>query len=66
MLFPLKRTPAIYAFNVALYKRPTQVITLIVATVVLSQHGYFKDSSFINYLDYLQYWKEQKYAKFLR
>ncbi|KAK3104981.1 hypothetical protein FSP39_014632 [Pinctada imbricata] len=33
---------------------------------VLAQRGYFKDPTFINYLKYLQYWKEPKYAKFLK
>ncbi|KAK9746710.1 SOH1 [Popillia japonica] len=29
----------------------------------LAQRGYFKDSTFINYLKYLLYWKEPEYAK---
>nr|CAH7728733.1 unnamed protein product [Callosobruchus chinensis] len=33
---------------------------------VLAQRGYFKDSTFINYLKYLLYWKEPDYAKFLK
>lgn len=32
---------------------------------VLAQRGYFKDQAFINYLKYLQYWKEPEYAKYL-
>ncbi|XP_050732705.1 mediator of RNA polymerase II transcription subunit 31-like isoform X3 [Eriocheir sinensis] len=32
----------------------------------LAQRGYFKDQAFINYLKYLQYWKEPEYAKFLK
>lgn len=34
--------------------------------LVLAQNGYFKDQAFINYLKYLQYWKEPEYAKFLK
>lgn len=33
---------------------------------VLAQRGFFKDPPFVNYLKYLQYWKEPKYAKFLK
>ncbi|XP_033729920.1 mediator of RNA polymerase II transcription subunit 31-like, partial [Pecten maximus] len=33
---------------------------------VLAQRGFFKQEEFINYLKYLQYWKEPKYAKFLK
>lgn len=32
----------------------------------LAQRGYFKDKAFINYLDYLQYWKRPEYAKFIK
>ncbi|XP_046840604.1 mediator of RNA polymerase II transcription subunit 31-like [Xenia sp. Carnegie-2017] len=32
----------------------------------LAQRGYFKDSSFVNYLKYLLYWKAPQYAKFLK
>ena len=32
----------------------------------LAQRGYFKDSSFVNYLKYLLYWKKPEYAKFLK
>uniref|UniRef100_A0A1A9VBE1 Mediator of RNA polymerase II transcription subunit 31 n=1 Tax=Glossina austeni TaxID=7395 RepID=A0A1A9VBE1_GLOAU len=32
---------------------------------ILAQRGYFKDQAFINYLKYLQYWKEPEYAKYL-
>ncbi len=32
----------------------------------LAQRGYFKEKEFVNYLDYLQYWKRQEYAKFLK
>ncbi|KAL5274589.1 MED31 family protein [Megaselia abdita] len=31
----------------------------------LAQRGFFKDTSFINYIKYLQYWKEPEYVKFL-
>ena len=33
---------------------------------VLAQRGIFKDQCFINYLKYLQYWKEPVYAKYLK
>ncbi|KAK4288013.1 hypothetical protein Pmani_030993 [Petrolisthes manimaculis] len=32
----------------------------------LAQRGYFKEQTFINYLKYLQYWKEPEYAKYLK
>jgi mediator of RNA polymerase II transcription subunit 31 len=32
---------------------------------VLAAQGYLLDGKFIRYLDYLQYWKEPQYAKFL-
>lgn len=32
----------------------------------LAQRGFFKDSSFINYLKYLLYWKDPEYAKYLK
>ena len=32
----------------------------------LAQRGYFKDSCFVNYLKYLQYWKEPKYVHFIK
>lgn len=32
----------------------------------LAQNGHFKNKSFINYINYLQYWKKPEYAKFLR
>nr|CAD7401628.1 unnamed protein product [Timema cristinae] len=32
----------------------------------LAQCGYFKDKAFINYLRYLQYWKEPEYSRFLK
>ncbi|KAK9832257.1 hypothetical protein WJX74_004470 [Apatococcus lobatus] len=31
----------------------------------LSQNRYFENSAFLSYLDYLQYWKQPKYSKFL-
>lgn len=31
----------------------------------LAQQQYFKDEAFINYLEYLQYWKQPEYAKFV-
>ncbi|XP_052247459.1 mediator of RNA polymerase II transcription subunit 31-like isoform X2 [Dreissena polymorpha] len=33
---------------------------------VLAQRGYFKSNNFVNYLKYLQYWKEPMYAKYLK
>lgn len=48
----------------------TQHITLLFigffVVVVLAQRGYFKDSTFVNYLKYLLYWKEPEYAKYLK
>ncbi|XP_065558608.1 mediator of RNA polymerase II transcription subunit 31-like isoform X3 [Artemia franciscana] len=32
----------------------------------IGQQGYLKDPAFVNYLKYLQYWKEPHYAKFLK
>ncbi|KAI8442237.1 hypothetical protein MSG28_005813 [Choristoneura fumiferana] len=32
----------------------------------LAQRGYFKEQTFINYLRYLQYWREPEYARFLK
>lgn len=40
--------------------------TNLFISLVLAQRGYFKDQAFINYLKYLQYWKEPEYAKFLK
>lgn len=34
-------------------------------STVLAQRGYFKDQAFVNYLKYLQYWKQPEYAKYL-
>lgn len=31
----------------------------------LAQQQYFKDEAFIRYLEYLQYWKQPEYAKFI-
>jgi len=31
----------------------------------LAQRGVFRDASFVNYLNYLLYWKEPEYIKFL-
>lgn len=33
---------------------------------VLAQRGYFKESTFVNYLKYLLYWKDPEYAKYLK
>ena len=33
---------------------------------VLAQRDYFKDPAFVNYLNYLQYWKKPEYAKFIK
>ena len=35
-------------------------------TAVLAQRGYLKEKEFVNYLDYLQYWKQQQYAVYLK
>lgn len=32
----------------------------------LAQNGHFKNKSFINYINYLQYWKKPEYSKYLR
>ncbi|XP_064459034.1 mediator of RNA polymerase II transcription subunit 31-like [Ornithodoros turicata] len=32
----------------------------------LAQRGYLKDKAFVNYLNYLQYWKKPDYARFLK
>ncbi|XP_059154802.1 mediator of RNA polymerase II transcription subunit 31-like [Physella acuta] len=34
--------------------------------IFFAQRNIFKDPNFINYLKYLLYWKEQRYAKFLK
>lgn len=44
----------------------TILILLSLIILVLAQRGYFKDSTFINYLKYLLYWKEPDYAKYLK
>ncbi|KAI8149429.1 SOH1-domain-containing protein [Fennellomyces sp. T-0311] len=31
----------------------------------LAQQQYFKDEAFIHYVEYLQYWKQPEYAKFV-
>lgn len=31
----------------------------------LAQRNYFDDAAFVNYLDYLLYWKQPTYCKFL-
>ena len=41
-------------------------VLLVHDCVVLAQRGYFKEKEFINYLDYLQYWKKQEYAQYLK
>lgn len=32
----------------------------------LAQNGHLKNKAFINYLNYLQYWKKPEYAKYLK
>jgi mediator of RNA polymerase II transcription subunit 31 len=32
----------------------------------LAQRGFLEKPAFVNYLEYLLYWKDAKYAKFLR
>ncbi|KAG4305470.1 hypothetical protein PORY_001026 [Pneumocystis oryctolagi] len=34
-------------------------------TAVLAQNGYFKSRAFLNYLEYLSYWRRPEYAQFL-
>jgi mediator of RNA polymerase II transcription subunit 31 len=31
----------------------------------LAQNKFFDDESFVNYLKYLQYWKDEKYSKYI-
>ncbi len=31
----------------------------------LAQQGFLKDEAFVNYLEYLNYWKKPEYAKYL-
>lgn len=33
---------------------------------VLAQRGYLKEQTFVNYLKYLQYWREPEYARYLK
>lgn len=33
---------------------------------VLAQRGYLKEQTFVNYLKYLQYWREPDYARYLK
>lgn len=40
--------------------------SFVFVLAVLAQRGYFKDSTFVNYLKYLLYWKEPEYAKYLK
>lgn len=39
---------------------------IILSFLVIAQRGFFKDTTFINYLKYLLYWKEPDYAKYLK
>merc|ERR1739841_427821 len=32
----------------------------------LAQRGYMKDSAFVNYISYLQYWKEPNYVSYIK
>lgn len=32
----------------------------------LAQRGFFKEQTFVNYLKYLQYWRDPKYARYLK
>lgn len=45
---------------------PNLAVMDIICLTVLAQRGYFKEKEFINYLGYLQYWKKQEYAKYLK
>ena len=42
------------------------MLTFVVSFLVLAQRGFFKEKEFVNYLDYLQYWKKQQYAVYLK
>lgn len=44
----------------------SESIVILMVVLVLAQRGYFKDSTFINYLKYLLYWKEPEYSKYLK
>jgi len=33
---------------------------------VLAQHGYLEDSSFVRYLEYLEYWRQPEYVRFIK
>lgn len=39
---------------------------IVLFFLVIAQRGFFKDTTFINYLKYLLYWKEPDYAKYLK
>ena len=36
------------------------------ASTVLGENGYLKDPEFLEYLHYLQYWADPKYARFIQ
>ena len=40
--------------------------SVLVPSSVLAQRGFLKEKEFVNYLEYLQYWKKQEYAVYLR
>lgn len=58
-----------YVYNIIkmcnlIWRNLFQAITNLIS--VLAQRGYFKEQTFINYLRYLQYWREPEYARFLK
>lgn len=41
------------------------LIQLFESIIDLAQQRYFEDPAFLNYLEYLQYWKKPEYAKYI-
>lgn len=41
------------------------MIVSMLSLLGLSDNGYFDDERFIRYLDYLKYWKQPEYARYL-
>lgn len=44
--------------------QPSLILTVLLISD-LAQRGFMRDPAFVNYLDYLQYWKRPEYAKFV-
>jgi len=40
-------------------------LSLELLNVVLAQSKYFEDEAFMNYLEYLEYFRKREYAKFI-